>query len=324
MLFLPLSTRLEKKGISRGWSSFINVLLFIAVVGGIIALITWQISGMTEDFSKMKENFGKYKASTEKYIQKQFSIPVKKQEEMLSQQQKAGGSQASGFATAIGSSISGFLVDTILVLVYIFLLLFLRGRLKQFILKLVPPEEKDKATKIIYGSTKVASKYLSGLAFMIFLLWVMYGIGFSIAGVKNGVFFGILCGILEIIPFVGNVTGTAITVLMALAQGGGSGIIIGVLVTYAFVQFIQTYVIEPLVVGSAVQINPLFTIISLVVGELIWGVPGMVLAIPVMGVLKVVFDNIEALQPYGYLIGEEKKEGESITDKFKKIFSKSK
>jgi predicted PurR-regulated permease PerM len=135
----------------------------------------------------------------------------------------------------------------------------------------------------------------------------MYGIGFSIAGVKNAFFFAILCGLLEIIPFVGNLAGTALTVLMALTQGGGGNIVIGVLITYALVQFIQTYILEPLVVGAEVNINPLFTIIAIVLGELIWGVPGMVLAIPLTGIFKIICDNVESLKPYGFLIGKEKK-----------------
>jgi predicted PurR-regulated permease PerM len=143
---------------------------------------------------------------------------------------------------------------------------------------------------------------------MIALLWVMYGIGFSIVGVKNAIFFAILCGVLEIIPFIGNLTGTGLTMIMALSQGGGGGMVVGILITYAVVQFIQTYILEPLVVGSEVNINPLFTIVVIVVGELVWGVPGMVLAIPVLAIVKVICDHIEPLKPYGYLIGEEKKD----------------
>ena len=88
----------------------------------------------------------------------------------------------------------------------------------------------------------------------------MYSIGFSIVGVKYAVLFAVLCGLLEIVPFVGNLTGNIITILAVLVQGGSGGMIIGVLITYASVQFIQTYLLEPLVVGSGVNINPLFTI----------------------------------------------------------------
>ena len=155
---------------------------------------------------------------------------------------------------------------------------------------------------------------------MIVCLWVMYGIGFTIVGVKNAIFFAILCGILEIVPFVGNLTGNAITILFSIAQGGGTDMIIGILISYALIQFIQTYILEPLVVGRGVSINPLFTIAGIVGMELIWGIPGMVLAIPLLGITKIICDHIEPLKPYGFLIGQEKQSNSSLLDKVKKWF----
>ena len=130
-----------------------------------------------------------------------------------------------------------------------------------------------------------------------------------------------LCGLLEIVPFIGNLTGTALTLIMALSQGGGANMAIGILITYGCVQFIQTYILEPLVVGAQVKMNPLFTIIAIVIGELIWGIPGMILAIPLLGIAKIIFDNVDSLKPYGFLIAEEKKKGDtSFVDKIKGWF----
>jgi predicted PurR-regulated permease PerM len=282
-------------------------LLFIIFIAGVIALISWQISDLASDFTgmeqKVTQSIDKFKQS----LSNTFGISPEKQQEMMKKQQQSGGGGMSSIVTGILSSFMSLMVDTLLVLVYIFLLMFYRRHLKQFLLKLVPQEDKPKTTKIIYASANVAQHYLGGLGMMIILLWIMYGIGFSIAGVKNAFFFAILCGLLEIIPFVGNLAGTALTLLMALTQGGGSNIIIGILITYALVQFIQSYIIEPLVVGAEVNINPLFTIIAIVLGETIWGIPGMILAIPLLGIFKIICDNVESLKPYGFLIGEEKK-----------------
>lgn len=322
MLFLPLSRWLEGKGISKGLSAIACILVLIGVIAGVISLLSWQISDLSEDMTGIQEKVSGSISNLKGYISTKLGISPEKQQEMLKQQQSSGGGGAGKVVTAIISSFSGLLVDTVLVFVYIFLFMFFRNHLKQFILKLVSPEQKDKTLRIIHDTCKVSQQYLSGLAMMIVILWIMYGIGFSIVGVKHAIFFAILCGILEIVPFVGNLTGTGLTVLMALSQGGGSSIVIGVLVTYALVQFIQTYILEPLVVGSEVNLNPLFTIIAIVVGEMVWGVPGMILAIPLMGITKVICDNIDALKPYGFLIGEEKKndKGEGFKEKIKGLF----
>jgi predicted PurR-regulated permease PerM len=157
---------------------------------------------------------------------------------------------------------------------------------------------------VVQSITKVSQQYLVGLSKMIFILWILYGIGFSIIGVENALFFAVLCGLLEIVPYIGNITGTIITVLVAAVQGASPPMIIGILGTYGFVQLFQGWVLEPLILGSQVKINPLFTIISLVIGQLVWGIPGIFLAIPLIAMFKIVCDNIDSLNPYGFLIGE--------------------
>ncbi len=152
-------------------------------------------------------------------------------------------------------------------------------------------------------ASQVAQKYLGGLGTMVMILWVLYGIGFSIVGIKNPFFFAILCGVLEIVPYVGNLTGNIITVLMTMAQGGDVSMIFGVLITYAFIQFFQNNVLTPLIVGSEVNINPVFTIMALMFGQLVWGVPGMILAIPMLGIFKIICDHVESLKPIGFVIG---------------------
>ncbi|MFN2440951.1 MAG: AI-2E family transporter, partial [Chitinophagaceae bacterium] len=155
---------------------------------------------------------------------------------------------------------------------------------------------------------------------MILCLWIMYSIGFSIVGLKHAIFFAILCGLFEIVPFVGNFVGNMLAVLMAVTQGGGSEMVISILITYALVQFLQSYFLEPLVVGNGVNLNPLFTIIALVIGQLVWGIPGLVLAIPLLGIVKIVCDHIEVLQPYGYLMGLERKNKTNMIEKIKQYF----
>ena len=91
------------------------------------------------------------------------------------------------------------------------------------------------------------------------------------------------------------------------AQGGETNMILGVILIYGVVQFVQTYLLEPLIVGSEVHLNPLITIFSLVAAEAVWGIPGMILAIPLTGIIKIICDRIPRLQPYGYLIGSDKK-----------------
>ncbi|WP_158826004.1 AI-2E family transporter [Mucilaginibacter lacusdianchii] len=321
MLLIPVSRWLENKGLNRVLSSFLSIFFFLILVAALVALLQWQIGDLVKDFSKIEAQLRSLLGQVKDYVYEKFGVSGRQQQQILQEQQSGGMEKAAGIALSTLTSFFGLVVDTVLVMVYVFLFIYFRSHFKNFVLRLVAVENRLTAEKIIYRSTRVTQQYLTGLGMMIVLLWVMYGIGFSIVGIKNAVFFAILCGILEIVPFAGNITGTAITVLIALGQGGNSNLVVGVLITYAIVQFVQTYVLEPLVVGNQVNINPLFTILIIVVGEAVWGIAGMVLAIPVLGMFKVMCDYIEPLKPYGYLIGAQNaKEDKSI---FKKLFGGS-
>ncbi|HYF31820.1 MAG TPA: AI-2E family transporter [Chitinophagaceae bacterium] len=321
MLLLPLSRWLESKGLARGLAVLICVLTVAAAIAGMISLVAWQVSDLASDVDNMEQKIKQAVNNLRQYISTNLGISKEQQDQLMQNQQQSGGSgQAASMLTGFAGSVMGILVDLLLVLVYIFLFMYFRGHLKTFILKLVPAKEKSNAQRCIHDIQRVAQQYLGGLGMMIVGLWIMYGIGFSIVGVKNAIFFAILCGLLEIVPFVGNLTGNALTILMALSQGGGMNMVIGILITYAIVQFLQSYILEPLVVGAEVNINPLFTILVIVVGELVWGIAGMVLAIPILGIVKIICDHIEPLKPYGFLIGEEKKKKPGLIDKIKRWF----
>jgi predicted PurR-regulated permease PerM len=316
MLLLPLGQRMERKGWGRGISSLLSLLSLVAAVAIIIGLLSWQIADLAKNSSQIEQNITQKIQQLREYVTSSIGIPEAKQNEIIKKQQQASSGKVTSLITGAMAGAGSALTNIILVLVYIFLFLFYRDHLRNFVLRLVSREQEETARDIIRNGRKVAQKYLTGLALMIGSLWVMYGIGFSIAGVKNAIFFAVLCGLLEIIPFVGNLLGTAITVFAAVAQGGSTTLVLGILATYATVQFVQTYFLEPLVVGKEVNIHPMFTIIGLVAGEFIWGLPGMILAIPLLGITKIVCDHIPSLKPYGYLLGDEQ-QGEGYAKKLK-------
>jgi len=307
MLFIGLSNRLERKGMKRGFSALVAIGLFIIAVTIIVSLLAWQLNSFSENLADMKLRLITLLQDLKGWIETTLGISTQQQEALIKEQRTSSAHATSGLLAGFATQTLSILINTVLVLVYIYLFLFYRSRIKQFFLKLVPSRNYNQTEKIIQQAARVSQQYLSGLAGMIMMLWILYGIGFQLVGVKNALFFAVLCGILEIVPFVGNITGTSITVLAVIAQGGKSELIVGVVAVYLLVQFFQTYVLEPLIVGNQVNINPLFTIMALVAGELLWGVAGMVLAIPLLGIIKIVCDHIPSLQPYGFLIGTEAK-----------------
>lgn len=299
-LFIPFCQWMESKKIPR-WLAvlicIIAIFLFIFLLG---SLFGWQISALIADFEILKQKAIEKGTLVQLYIFDNLGIAIEKQSQILKTEQPS----ITNIIESIIGSIKYVFINFILVLTYIYMFLFYRTHIRNFLIKITPIDQKKEIERVINSITRVSQQYLIGLAKMIGCLWLMYGIGFGIVGVHNFIFFAILCGLLEIIPYIGNITGTILTVFVAAMHGAGLPIILGILITYGIAQFIQGWLLEPLILGPQVKINPLFTIIALVLGELVWGTPGIILAIPIIAMLKIVCDYIEPLKPFGFLIGE--------------------
>jgi predicted PurR-regulated permease PerM len=307
LVFMPCCVWLEKQGMKKIFASVICGLIFIFLMSCVIAFLIWHVKSIAGNLSELGQNLSSLAGRGQQLIHDKLGLTASKQGGLLNSPQPAGeGSDMAKTVATIMSVLINIAINLILIVVYMVMLLCQRHRFKEFVLSLVPADTQSQTKMILIRSVRVVQHYLFGLGVVIACLWVMYSIGFSIVGIKNAIFFAILCGLLEIVPFVGNLTGSTLTSLMALSQGGGFSMVLGVLGTYALIQFIQFYIISPLVMRAQVNVNPLFTIFILIAGELLWGIPGMILAIPFLGIAKILFDNIKPLQPLGDLIGREK------------------
>ncbi len=299
-LFLPLSKWLESKKVPKGIAVLICLIIFLLVIVSIGTLLSWQIFELVKDFELIKEQAILSVNRTQYYILENYGVSTQNQVQVLKDQQ----SFFADIIASIASSITSIAANFILILMYIFCLIYYRNHIKKFLIKLSPTSQQKEMEKVIFHTTRVSQQYLLGLFKMIMILWVMYFIGFSILGVKNALFFAILCGLLEIIPFIGNIIGTTITLMVAAVNGAGYPMLGGIVITYGIIQLIQGWILEPLIVGTQVKINPLSTIIALIIGDLIWGIPGIFIAIPLIAMFKIVCDHVDSLKPYGSLIGE--------------------
>jgi predicted PurR-regulated permease PerM len=323
MLLLPVVKWLQKKNVPHAPAILLSILLLVAFFAIVILFTSWQIADISKNSATLKQQVTEKYHNVLQYTAQLLGVSPDKQKQLLEQQQSSGSGNIGSSLRGLLTGAVALLANVLLTLVYIFLFIYFRGKLKGFVVRMAPPGSADDAVKTINDAQKVSQQYLTGLFLMIVCLWIMYTIGFTIAGVKNAFFFAVICGLLELVPFVGNLTGTILTVGMSLVQGGGTGILIGILITYAVVQFIQTYLLEPLIVGAEVHINPLFTIVGLVAGELLWGIPGMILAIPMLGIVKIICEHVGPLKPYAYLIGNDKKEDAGFKKKMKNFIHKT-
>jgi predicted PurR-regulated permease PerM len=190
---------------------------------------------------------------------------------------------------------------------------------------LSPEDKRDETNEMINKISKIAQQYLTGRIVAAFIIGILYIIGFSIIGLKDGLILSAIAALVTIIPYVGALLGGLIPFFMTFINGTLEQSL-WVVIIISLVNIIDHYFIEPYIVGGSVSISPFFTILILILGGVIWGLAGIILFLPLLGILKIIFENVEGLQPYAYLIGDQRTTSAhaEIWSKIKALFSKRK
>lgn len=286
-------------------SVMISVLLFVFLIIGLVAFISWQITDFVEDWNKIKNNFSIHLANLQEFVKDRFNISTTEQNQYIDDAAK---DTVQSGKEILGSTLLSFtdtLLNMTLVPIYMFLLLLYRTHFMQFLNKLFKTEHHD-ALHDILCQVKVAVKsYLVGLIIQLISVATLTTIGFMIVGVEYAILLGVLTGLLNLIPYLGIFVAMLISIFATLTGTPDISMIIGVIVVTVVVQLIDNNILVPLVVSSKVEINAMASIVGIIIGGALAGIPGMFLAIPTIAILKVIFDRIAPLKPWGYLMGDD-------------------
>lgn len=305
-LLFPMSRRLENWHVPRGLAIIISILFAMLIIAGLVYFFFRQAQSFASDLPELREQVTVKMEKVQAFIERKTHISEERQIEVAKENMKStlqeGGAYLMNFFSATGT----FFAMIALIPIYIFFLIYYRNKFEQFILRVTPSTHHRHLKQVIKRIAQVTQKYLRGILLDIAILSVLNSTGLLLLGIRHAVLLGVLASVLNIVPYIGVLIGSLFPITMALITKDSIWYAVGAAGVCVFVQFIDNNFITPKVVGSSVSLNPLATLMILIVGGLVWGVAGMMLFIPVLGMMKVVFDNFPALQPYGYLIGEEK------------------
>jgi len=308
MLLVPVCKRMEQRGVPRGLAAVICVLLTLVLLLAGAYLLFHQLIELGKDLPMIGRKLNEMLNSGHDFISERFQLPVAKQKEYL-QSQIAGLSNLAGqFIGDIFRFILSFLVHILIITAYSVLLLIYRRRIKNFVLSLVSYYAGEtrvaEARDVVDKTAAVASAYLAGVFLVALIFSVINTIGLTIIGIENALFFGVMVATINIIPYIGSVVGSTVVVIYTLITR--DSLLTPVIVAFFFIvmQQIDSYILTPKITGGKIQLNALFTLMALLLGSLVWNVAGMILFVPFLGVAKVIFDHVDALKPYGNLIGD--------------------
>lgn len=306
LVMLPLSQKMEKH-MKRYVAALLNTLILFLLSLGFVALVSIQIKGFVNDWPKIKEKMEPKIERLKTFVVSNSPLDEKDlQPGNSGQSSSSSGSSSTEKATGMLSKVTSFLGNYLLTFVYIFFLLNYRRRFKVFVLRLFPEEKKESVKNVLEKSASVAPHYLRGRLILIGMLAVLYSIGLGITGVNNFIIVSILAALLSLIPYVGNIIGFFIAVAFGFLSSGDPMVLVGISITFIVAQFVESYILEPYLLGDEVDVHPFFVILVVVIGNMVWGVIGMILAIPLMGILTVILLHIPQLRPYGLLFSKKK------------------
>ena len=220
---------------------------------------------------------------------------------------KTQGELLNSSTAAIGKTLvtlGGILVVLFLLPVYIFLILFYQPLILDFIRKIFGKSNQSQVSGIVRQTKTVIQRYLVGLLIEAAIITTLYTTTLLILGIEYAIVLGILGALLNLIPYIGGIVGVALPMIVALVTKSNPMYAIYILAIYYFIQIIDNNYIVPKIVASRVKINALFSIIAVIAGNALWGIPGMFLSIPLLAIIKLICDNIEPLKPWGFLLGD--------------------
>ncbi|WP_432708291.1 AI-2E family transporter [Pedobacter sp.] len=284
----------------------IPILMVVVVVGLIGWFFSSQMGNLINDFPQIKKNVSIHLHSLSEWIGRISPYSTTEQTKFINDKSAALLNYAGGLASGAAVTLSSVFIFVGLLPIYIYLILFYKDILLRFIFMWFKKEDHTRVKDAIYHTESIVKSYLMGLLIQVTYMTILLGGTLMAFGINHALLIGIIFAILNLIPYVGALFGNIIGVLLTLTSSPDIWPVLTVLIIIAVVQFLDNNILMPRIVGSKIKINALVSIIGVVVGGSIAGVSGMFLSMPLIAVLKVVFDRTEMFKQWGVLLGDER------------------
>ena len=301
ILLNPFVNILIKKKINKIVAISISLLLTILFVAGLMYFISSQIMKFSENMPTLQQKFSQLFHSLQVWLQNNYSLSLTKQSALI---REAGNSLKPLIGQTLGT-VLGTLSMIVLLPIYIFLILFYKTLILNFLYEVFAEKNSTQVSNVLKETKNAIQSYMVGLLLEAIIVAIMNSVALLILGVHYAILLGVIGALLNVLPYIGGIIAIALPVIIATITTDGYTTQLGIIVAYLIIQFIDNNILVPRIVSSQVKINALVSIIIVLLGGAIWGISGMFLSIPFIAVLKIIFDRVEGLRPWGKLLGTE-------------------
>ena len=298
ILLNPLSSMLQRR-LPRGLAIFCTILIALVVVGALLYFLSTQILTFSETLPALKAKSNMIVHELQMWISNRFGITTKKQIEMAN-------NALNGSPAYVGETLStilGGMAVLVLIPIYVFFLLFYKPLILDFIFQAFSEKHSLRVAEILVETKSAIQRYILGLLIEMAIVSAMNSAALLMLGVRSAILIGVIGGILNTIPYLGGLVAIALPILMVTVTQDGYSTQLAIVMAYLIIQLIDNNILVPKIVSSKVEINALFSILIVLCGGLLWSYSGMFLSIPLVAILKIIFDRIDGLKPWGHLLG---------------------
>jgi len=308
VLLLPVANFIEKRfRFPRSMAALLSVLLLVSSLVGLFYLVGSQISSLADDWPQFKQQVLTSVNNLQQWISMRFHVRIKQQNNYVN---NAAAKLMETGSSMIGDalvSLSSLVLFLVFIMIDTFFLLYYRRLIVRFLVAVFKEENSVIVYDIIAQIQTRIRQYILGLVLEMVIVAAATCLALWILGVKYAILLGLLTGLFNIIPYIGIFTATLLSTLVTFATAGATKLLL-VIGTILGIHLIDSNVLLPVIVGSKVRVNALITVLAVIIGEAVWGIPGTFLALPVVAIAKIIFDRIESLKPWGMLFGDERDE----------------
>lgn len=307
ILLNPFVLFLTRLKINRTIAIFIAVLSAFILIGILAYFIFSQIALFSEALPQFKEKFLAMYNDLVSWVSVNLNVSVPKINSYIKQTKEEGLDNSTAVIGTALTTMGGFLILFLLLPVYIFMILYYKPLLLEFIAQLFNYGQQEVVNEVLVESKTLIQSYLIGLLLEAAVVATLNSVGLLILGIEYAILIGVIGALLNLIPYIGGLVAISLPMLMAIATKNPIDAL-WVFILYIIVQLFDNNFIVPKIVASRVKINALVSIVVVLIGGAMWGVAGMFLSIPLTAIVKVIFDRITPLKPYGFLLGDNQPE----------------
>lgn len=306
LMLLPLFRFFRRIRMPELVAIALAIVIAVLIILSILTFFSLQIASLVKDFPMLEKNLNAHWSTLSSWINRNLNISADQQIKVLQEQGGKLLNNAGSYLSGAAVSVTNVFVFLGLLPIYVFLILFYKNLLLRFVFLWFNKNNHPQVESALRETEVMVKSYLTGLLIQVTYMTILLGVILMIIGIKHAMLIAIIFAVLNLIPYVGALIGNIIGVLLTLTSSAELWHVFAVLIVIAAVQFLDNNILMPRIVGSKIKINALASIIGVIIGGTLAGVSGMFLSLPMIAILKIIFDHTEEFKHWGIVLGDER------------------